>query len=86
MGAMSFPMQARIAQQSVHGLEVVLDERPAAARAAVDTSEALRRREGNGNGRISCSEARRPGIAPVVAEHPAYPLMRDRDGDRTVCE
>ena len=40
----------------------------------------------NGNGRISCSEARRHGIAPVPRGHPAYPFMRDGDGDGVVCE
>ena len=40
----------------------------------------------NSNGSISCSEARRHGIAPVEAEHPAYQFMRDGDGDGVVCE
>ena len=40
----------------------------------------------NGNGRISCAEARAHGIAPVRREHPAYPYMRDGDGDGVVCE
>ena len=40
----------------------------------------------NGNGRISCAEARRHGIAPVRRDHPAYPYMRDGDGDGIVCE
>ena len=40
----------------------------------------------NGNGRISCAEARAHGIAPVHREHPAYAYMRDGDGDGTVCE
>lgn len=53
--------------------------------AAID---ALRRWDdnGNGNGRITCKEARRHGIAPVPRGHPAYPFMRDRDGDGMVCE
>lgn len=38
----------------------------------------------NGNGKISCAEARRNGIAPVHRSHPAYAYMRDGDG--TVCE
>ena len=41
---------------------------------------------GNGNGRITCKEARRYGIAPVPRGHPAYPHMNDRDGDGVVCE
>ncbi len=47
---------------------------------------ALARWDDNGNGRISCREARRHGIAPVRRGHPAYPFMRDGDGDGTVCE
>ena len=40
----------------------------------------------NGNGRITCAEARTHGIAPVHRDHPAYPYMRDGDGDGIVCE
>ena len=40
----------------------------------------------NGNGRISCAEARRHGIAPVRRGHPAYRYMTDGDGDGVVCE
>ena len=40
----------------------------------------------NGNGRITCKEARRHGIAPVPRGHPAYRYMRDGDGDGLVCE
>ena len=40
----------------------------------------------NGNGRISCAEAVAHGIAPVARDHPAYPFMRDGDGDGMVCE
>ena len=40
----------------------------------------------NGNGRISCTEARAHGIAPVHRGHPAYPYMLDADGDGMVCE
>ncbi len=39
----------------------------------------------DGNGRISCAEARAHGIAPVRRGHPAYPFMRDPDGDGVVC-
>ena len=39
-----------------------------------------------GNGRITCKEARRHGIAPVHRSHPAYRYMRDGDGDGVVCE
>ena len=40
----------------------------------------------NGDGRITCAEARLHGIAPVRRGHPAYPYMNDRDGDGVVCE
>ena len=40
----------------------------------------------NGNGRITCAEARAHGIAPVHQGHPAYQYMRDADGDGVVCE
>ena len=47
---------------------------------------ALRLYDDNRNGRITCAEARRHGIAPVPRDHPAYPYMRDGDGDGVVCE
>ena len=40
----------------------------------------------NNNGRITCAEARRHGIAPVYENHPAYRYMRDGDNDGVVCE
>ena len=40
----------------------------------------------DGNGRVSCAEARRHGIAPVRRDHPAYAFMNDADGDGVVCE
>lgn len=40
----------------------------------------------NGNGRITCAEARRHRIAPVFRDHPAYKYMQDGDGDGVVCE
>lgn len=40
----------------------------------------------DGDGRITCKEARKAGIAPVYATHPAYKFMRDGDGDGVVCE
>lgn len=40
----------------------------------------------NRNGRITCAEARRHGIAPVPRSHPAYQYMRDADNDGMVCE
>ena len=49
-------------------------------------SNALALYDDNGNGRITCKEARRHGIAPVPRSHPAYQYMRDGDGDGVVCE
>ncbi len=47
---------------------------------------AVARWDDNGNGRISCAEARRHGLAPVPHGHPAYRHMRDGDNDGVVCE
>ncbi len=49
-------------------------------------SDALARWDTNGNGQITCAEARRHGIAPVPRGHPAYRFMHDGDGDGVVCE
>ena len=48
--------------------------------------DALALWDDNGNGRITCAEARALGIAPVHRGHPAYQYMRDADGDGVVCE
>ena len=56
------------------------------AQGAVGSADALRLWDDNGNGMITCAEARRHGIAPVRRGHPAYPFMRDADGDGVVCE
>ena len=52
----------------------------------VNSDDVLARYDDNGNGRITCNEARRHGIAPVSKDHPAYRFMRDGDGDGVVCE
>ena len=56
---------------------------PAAARSGIPWDD-------NGNGRVTCAEARRHGIAPVHRGHPAHQYMRDGDGDGdgdgVVCE
>ena len=49
-------------------------------------ADALALYDDNGNGRITCAEARAHGIAPVRRGHPAYEFMRDADGDGVVCE
>lgn len=45
-----------------------------------------RQYDDNQNGRVTCAEAKRHGIAPVYAGHPAYAHMRDADKDGVVCE
>ena len=57
---------------------------PASSPAAGDDALALY--DDNRNGKITCKEARRHGIAPVPRSHPAYLYMRDADGDGVVCE
>ena len=57
-----------------------------AARDTGGTDDALARYDDNGNGRITCKEARRHRIAPVHRSHSAYHYMRDGDGDGVVCE
>ena len=59
---------------------------PAPAAPAATSAAAIAEWDDNGNGRISCAEARAHGIAPVMRNHPAYPFMRDGDGDGVVCE
>ena len=56
------------------------------AQPSSDTVDALGRWDDNGNGCITCAEARAHGIAPARRDHPAYPFMRDGDGDGMVCE
>jgi len=53
---------------------------------AAGDSHALALYDDNGDGRITCKEARGHGIAPVSRDHPAYRYMDDRDGDGVVCE
>ena len=50
------------------------------------SSDALSAYDDDGNGRITCAEARQHGIAPVASNHPAYPFMSDADNDGVVCE
>ena len=59
---------------------------PPRAPAAAPGADALALYDDNRNGRITCAEARRHGIAPVRRGHPAYRYMRDGDGDGVVCE
>ena len=48
--------------------------------------DALAMWDDNGNGRITCAEAKGHSIAPVRRGHPAYQYMDDRDNDGVVCE
>ena len=53
---------------------------------ATPVIDALAMYDDNGDGMISCEEAKAHGIAPVHSYHPAYPYMNDADGDGVVCE
>ena len=57
-----------------------------ATQPANNGGDVLARYDDNRNGRITCAEARRHGIAPVHRSHPAYRYMRDGDGHGVVCE
>ena len=59
---------------------------PVPAAGSGTSADALQRYDDNGNGRITCAEARRHGIAPVPRGHPAYRYMNDGDNDGVVCE
>lgn len=86
-----FEREARAAGRGLWGVAPGAERRVASAArsgrlAASDLPAALARWDDNGNGRITCAEARRHGIAPVPRGHPAYRYMRDGDGDGVVCE
>ncbi len=70
------------------GESVPMDRKPAAQQKENPGggSSALDLYDDNRNGRITCAEARRHGIAPVPRGHPAYRFMTDGDGDGIVCE
>ena len=83
--------EARQAGRGLWGATPAAERRvgsPASSVRAASSSgpAALARWDDNGNGRITCAEARRHGIAPVPSGHPAYRNMRDGDGDGVVCE
>ena len=62
------------------------NQQPASNTNTQSTGGDWRQWDTNGNGRITCAEARAAGIAPVPRGHPAYPRMDDRDNDGVVCE
>ncbi len=72
--------------------DMIVQEAPAQTATPVPTSgegessTALEMYDDNGNGRITCAEARNHGIAPVRRGHPAYEYMNDADNDGVVCE
>ena len=69
------------------GTATATPTRAAPATPSSDTEvDALALWDDNGNGRITCAEARAHGIAPVHRGHPAYQYMRDADEDGVVCE
>ena len=74
---------ARLALASCTAFDMVFHDE---ATPAPEADDALVLYDDNGNGRISCAEARAHGIAPVGREHPAYRYMRDPDADGVVCE
>merc|ERR1712098_786745 len=47
----------------------------------ISLKSALTLYDDNGNGKITCKEARAHGIAPVTQDHPAYQYMYDPDKD-----
>ena len=71
-------------------MEMVVAAAPMASPTPVagsgSSGNALELWDDNGNGRITCAEARKHGIAPVHRDHPAYQYMNDGDGDGVVCE
>ena len=73
-------------RQSWCGDGRVLPEQSAPVEETVNLDDPLALYDDNDNGRITCAEARKHGIAPVKSDHPAYRYMNDRDRDGMVCE
>ncbi len=67
--------------------KVTLEDQPIRSPSAdnSDPNHPLSKWDDNGNGRITCKEARNHGIAPVYSDHPAYPYMRDGNNDGVIC-
>ena len=80
-------------ERTLHGCTTVgmdftgaVQQQTAGSQQAQPAAGAWQQWDSNGNGSITCAEARAAGIAPVRRDHPAYPRMNDRDGDGIVCE
>ncbi len=84
-GAFVAPWDWR-AGERLHATPVAEDSPSSVDSEPADELNALAMYDDNGNGRITCKEARRHGIAPVPRNHPAYQYMRDGDNDGVVCE
>lgn len=86
-GAVPVEAAPRIAEPAAASDDVATS-RPARTRdaPAAEPGSPLALYDDDGNGRITCAEARAHGIAPVEWGHPAYEHMRDGDRDGVVCE
>ncbi|MCY4073419.1 MAG: excalibur calcium-binding domain-containing protein [Chloroflexi bacterium] len=82
----SQPVPLPAARQTSPGSTQTQQQPAQPAQQAPAAQSALALYDDNGNGRITCAEARRHGIAPVPRGHPAYQYMDDRDNDGIVCE
>ena len=72
--------------QAPSGNQPAAPQQPAQPAPQQPSTGDWRQWDSNGNGRITCAEARAAGIAPVRRGHPAYPRMHDADKDGVVCE
>ena len=68
------------------GTEPADPKRVGAAEVETTSSDESIPWDDNRDGRVTCSEARQHGIAPVRRGDAAYRYMRDSDGDGVVCE
>ncbi len=75
-----------VRQQAQSARQQAQQAQPAQQQQSQPAGDNWRQWDTNGNGRITCKEARAAGIAPVRRGHPAYPRMDDRDNDGVVCE
>ncbi len=74
-----------IDQAEAEALESVLNDCQH-YRAVIEAPSPLRLYDDDGDGKISCLEARGHKIAPVARDHPAYAHIAGGDGGRAVCE